>query len=680
MAVLWTIPERCRRCYSCVRDCPAKAIQVVAGQARVIPERCIACGNCVKVCAQGAKRVRDDIEEVQGLLAGDKPVFACIAPSFPAAFDTVEPGRVIQAIRALGFAEVWEVAFGAELVAPAYLRLFNEARRTGKPVIATPCPAVVAYVEKYLPELHEYLAPIVSPKVAVARAIRQKHNGNVRVVFMGPCVAKKQHLHTESNSALDAVLTFDELHRMFVAAGVDPAEQPVSSFDGPRAHIGRTFPISGGLLKTAGMGADLLDGEIVGTEGKNRVLATLKDLAAGRSHALFYDLLFCEGCIDGPMMLNDLSVLARKELLVGHINDRARFVSHRELAESLAEYEGLDLTRKFERENLSLPQPAEEDILRTLERMRKALPNDQLNCGACGYPTCREKAIAVCQGLAEPAMCLPFLVDELEQVVTDLRQSHEDLATTQKQLLRSERLASMGQLSAGIAHELNNPLGTILLYSHMLMREVRDDRGKEDLQLIVSEATRCKDIVRGLLDFARKSRVSKAPADMKEVIDEIASIAKARADEMRVVVTTAVAENLPVLMIDRVQLRQALVNVAMNAVDSMPGGGSLHLAARLSDSGDDVRIEITDTGCGIPPENLSRLFTPFFTTKAMGKGTGLGLAITYGVIKMHSGDITVDSEVGKGTTFTIRLPVRTAEAIGDDGSAREYRVEEQYFR
>ena len=133
MAVLWTIPERCRRCYTCVRDCPAKAIQVVSGQARVVPERCIACGNCVKVCAQGAKRVRDDIDEVRDMLAGDKPVFACIAPSYPAAFDTVEPGRVIQAIRALGFAEVWEVAFGAELVAPAYLRLFNEARRTGKP-------------------------------------------------------------------------------------------------------------------------------------------------------------------------------------------------------------------------------------------------------------------------------------------------------------------------------------------------------------------------------------------------------------------------------------------------------------------------------------------------------------------------------------------------------------------
>jgi signal transduction histidine kinase/NAD-dependent dihydropyrimidine dehydrogenase PreA subunit len=680
MAVLWTIPERCRRCYTCVRDCPAKAIQVVAGQARVVPERCIACGNCVKVCAQGAKRVRDDVDEVNGLLAGSQPVFACLAPSFPAAFHTVVPGRVIQAVRALGFAEVWEVAFGAELVAPAYQRLFEEARRTGRPVITTPCPAVVTYVEKYLPELHPFLAPVVSPKVAVARAIRQRHNGTVRVVFIGPCVAKKQHLQTSSNTALDAVLTFDELQRMFTAAGIDPADQSVSSFDGPRAHIGRTFPISGGLLKTAGMGSDLLEGEIVGTEGKDRVLMTLRELAAGRSKALFYDLLFCEGCIDGPMMLNDLSVLARKELLVRHINERARFVSHRELAESLAEFEGLDLTRSFMQEDLVLPQPSDQDIAQVLERMRKTDPQDQLNCGACGYPTCKEKAIAVCQGLAEPAMCLPFLVDELEQVVVDLRHSHEELATTQKQLLRSERLASMGQLSAGIAHELNNPLGTILLYSHMLMREVKDDQGQEDLKLIVSEATRCKDIVRGLLDFARKSRVSKAPARIDQILDEVVTIARPRSVESNVNVLTEVEADLPVLMIDHIQLRQALVNLVMNAVDSMPDGGTLRMSVRSACNGDDIRIEIADTGCGIPPENLSRLFTPFFTTKAMGKGTGLGLAITYGVVKMHSGDITVDSELGRGTTFTIRLPIRTAESAAEDGSAREYRVEEQYFR
>ena len=133
MAVLWTIPERCRRCYTCVRECPAKAIRVENGQAQVIPERCIACGNCVKVCAQGAKQVQDDVPRVRAMLASGRPVIACIAPAFPAAFDRVEPGRVIQAVRKLGFAEVWEVAFGAELLVPEYVRLFHQARRTGQP-------------------------------------------------------------------------------------------------------------------------------------------------------------------------------------------------------------------------------------------------------------------------------------------------------------------------------------------------------------------------------------------------------------------------------------------------------------------------------------------------------------------------------------------------------------------
>jgi len=679
--VLWTIPERCRRCYTCVRDCPAKAIQVVAGQARVMPERCVACGNCVKVCAQGAKRVRDDTAKVRELLRGQRPVFACLAPSFAAAFHSVEAGRVLAAIRALGFAEVWEVAFGAELVAPVYRRLFEEARKARRPLIATPCPAVVSYVEKYLPALVPFLAPVVSPMEAVARAIRHRHDGGVRVVFIGPCIAKKHQVEpVEEGGAVDAVLTFEELQRMFDEDGIHPARRPLSSFDGPRAHVGRAFPISGGLLRTAGLGTDLLENEIVGTDGKDRVLEDLRELAAGRSGALFHDLLFCQGCIDGPKMLNDLSVLARREILVRHIRERERFVTARELAESLDEFADLDLQRRFAPEDMTLPMPGEEAIREALARMRKTDAQDQLNCGACGYPTCREKAIAVCQGLAEPAMCLPFLVEELEQVVRDLRQSHEQLATTQKQLLRSERLASMGQLSAGIAHELNNPLGTILLYSHMLMREIGDLGHREDLQLIVSEATRCKDIVRGLLDFARKSRVSKAPADLREVIEEIAAISRPRAAENGVETTLEVAPGLPTLMIDRVQLRQALVNVVMNAIDSMPGGGRLRLAARSSADGGDVILEISDTGCGIPPENLPRLFTPFFTTKSMGKGTGLGLAITYGVIKMHSGDITVDSQVGKGTTFLIRLPVHGSDGSEEEGSVREYRVEEHYFR
>ena len=169
-----------------------------------------------------------------------------------------------------------------------------------------------------------------------------------------------------------------------------------------------------------------------------------------------------------------------------------------------------------------LPQPTEEQIAGTLMLMRKFTPEDQLNCGSCGYPSCREKAIAVCQGLAEVDMCLPYLVEELETTLTKLQQSHQELATTQNRLVQTERLASMGQISAGVAHEINNPLSTILLYSHMLLKQHQtQDPENEDIQMIVNEATRCRYIMRGLLDFARQSRVVKALTDLGTLIREV---------------------------------------------------------------------------------------------------------------------------------------------------------------
>jgi len=190
MGIVTTIPEKCKRCYTCVRECPAKAIKVEHGQAMVIEERCIACGNCVKVCAQKAKRIADSIAEVQRMLDAHERVFACLAPSFPAAFWPTRPGKIVAAARKLGFEQVWEVAFGAELISREYNKLFKEAQRTGRRVIATPCPAIVTFVEKYMPALHDALAPIVSPMIATARAIRKRHGSDVRIVFIGPCIAK----------------------------------------------------------------------------------------------------------------------------------------------------------------------------------------------------------------------------------------------------------------------------------------------------------------------------------------------------------------------------------------------------------------------------------------------------------------------------------------------------------
>ena len=667
MAIVTTIPEKCKRCYTCVRECPAKAIKVEGGQAMVIEERCIACGNCVKVCAQKAKLIEDSIAGVKVLLKGEQRVFACLAPSFPAAFHSTRPGKIVAAVRELGFDDVWEVAFGAELISVEYAKLFKEAQRTGRTVIATPCPAIVAYVEKFVPALHEYLAPIVSPMIAAARAIRQRHADEARIVFIGPCIAKKNEIRDPCvEGIVDSVLSFRELADMIREAGIVPGELAESGFDSPRCHVGRTFAISGGLLKTAGLSADILENDILITEGKARVLDVLRELAEGKSQARFFDVLFCEGCINGPKMLSELSVFARKDIIADYVNEQSRYTTQKDLAEAAAEFGGLDLSRGFTRQNLKLRQPTEAEIAEALRQMKKFAPDDQLNCGACGYPNCREKAIAVCQGLAEPEMCLPYLVEELEATCDRLQQSHAELESAQQQLLRTERLASMGQLSAGVAHEINNPLGTVLLYSHLLLKQLKDgDPARDDLQMIVGEATRCKGIVRGLLDFARQSRVSKAPTDLETLIGEALASTAPRAEREQVRLARDTEGRLPMMMIDGPQIRQMVLNLIENAIDATAGGGEVRIGAHVCDTGNAVMIEVSDTGCGIPEEHLSKLFTPFFTTKEIGRGTGLGLAIAYGVVKMHSGDIAVESEVGKGTTFRVQLPVGRQEDEDD---------------
>ena len=664
MGIVSTIPERCRRCYTCVRECPAKAIKVIAGQATVIAEQCIACGQCVKVCTQKAKRIEDSTMLVQRMLDGGEKVFACLAPSFPVAFARVSPGRMVGSLRTLGFAEVWEVAFGAELISGEYTALVRQAIRDGRTVLATPCPAIVSYVQKYMPALHDALAPVVSPMIATARAIRQRRGAGVRVVFIGPCIAKKAEIRDPYvQGTVDAVLTNEELAGMFEAAGIDPQGVEPAAFDSPPCGLGRSIPISGGLLRSAGFDADILQNSVLVTEGRERVMGALKELAEGTSKVRMLDVLFCEGCINGPKMASSMSMFARKEMLTDYVNEQNRSTVPRDPTEGFADFDGLDLHREFSEQAVVLPRPTEEQIADTLRRMRKFTLEDQLNCGSCGYPSCREKAIAVCQGLAEVSMCLPYLVEELESTLQVLQKSHQ---AAQDRLVQTERLASMGQISAGVAHEINNPLSTILLYSHMLLKAHRDGGPEsEDLQMIVNEANRCRYIMRGLLDFARQSRVVKAPTDLGMLIRDLVDSMLMKLGESPIRVRSEVQGGLPPLMLDAEQVRQMLANLVQNGVDAVeaaaslgdaPAGGEVVVSAGLDESHSLAVLRVRDTGSGMPPEMLSEIFTPFYTTKQLGKGTGMGLSIVYGVVKMHAGDISVDSEVGKGTTFTIRLP------------------------
>jgi two-component system, NtrC family, sensor kinase len=661
MPVVWTIEERCKRCYTCIRECPAKAIKVEKGQAKVIADRCVGCGHCVRVCTQQAKAVLSGTGHVRHMLDSDETVVAMLAPSFPAACPDVEPDRIIGALRALGFRRVVEVAFGADLVNREYVRVSRattaEARGAELPVMTTACPAINNYVVKYASDLVDNLAPIVSPMIAMGRIVRRMYGAQVRTVFIGPCAAKKLEMtDPEVADAVDEVLTFSEMEAMLAEASVDMRTAAPSDFDPPHPNLGRLYPISGGLIRSSGLPFDLMDNDIILTEGKARALKLIECLQNREVSAKMADVLFCEGCINGPFMNHSSNHFMRKQRVVEYTESRRSSLDYEEWKHALEECGDVPLSRRFTALRVPSMKPSREDLAAILERINKFTPADELNCGSCGYDSCRDYATAVYQGLAEEEMCSPFLIDKLQLTQTELKDSLTELADTQEQLIQHEKLASIGQLAAGVAHEVNNPLGSIMLFSHLILQQLDDtDPKTKDVRFIIDEAGRCQKIVSGLLDFAREGRLTLQRHTVQSILDKLVAIVEKHSRFASVVIERDVDAALPALEIDGDQIYQVCLNIAMNAAEAMPDGGTLRItAARTTGM---VVLRFTDTGCGIAPEHMGKVFTPFFTTKQIGHGTGLGLAIAYGIIKMHRGNIRVESTPGTGTTFIIELPI-----------------------
>ena len=653
-------------CYTCVRECPAKAIRIVEGQAQVVPDRCIACGNCVKVCSQNAKQPIRTTDRVCALLSGEETVCAIVAPSFPAAFEDIAFPDLVSMIRRLGFDVVAEVGFGADLVAERYRRLLAES--TGKRYIATSCPAIFGYVERYYPDLVPQLAPIVSPMVAMARVMRHLHGESVKVVFIGPCIAKKIESDSETiPDEVDAAITFVELRDLFAVAGVEPADASDEDFDPPHAEMGAVFPIGRGMLQAAGVSEDLVDGRVIATEGRNNFLEAIKEFASGNLEAELLEVLACQGCIMGPGVGNEDPRYRRRARVSQYVRERIDRGDHDVWNAYMDRFADLSLDRPFTEHDQRIGIPDEHEMQRILRRMGKFAPADELNCGACGYDTCREHAVAIFKGLAESEMCLPYTIDKLRTTIQELANSHEELANTQEALMHSEKLASMGQLAAGIAHEVNNPLGVVLMYAHILLDDCRpeaDNAGMAgDLRMIAEQADRCKKIVSGLLHFARQNRVLRQPTDVRELLSKSLDTVP-RPEGIDVEVEHALDDETCIAEIDRDQIIQVVTNLVSNAYQAMGPGGTLSVRTEPRDG--QVVLRVTDTGCGIAEENRKKIFDPFFTTKQMGKGTGLGLSVAYGIIKMHKGNIAVESnddpQAGPtGTTFTVELPRQGAD-------------------
>jgi two-component system NtrC family sensor kinase len=650
--LVYTIKELCRTCYTCVRECPAKAIRIVGGQAEVIDERCIACGNCTKVCSQGAKVFLNTTERVQRLLESNSRIAAIIAPSFPAEFPDIPDHFVLTGmIRSLGFEFVAEVSFGADLVADRYKKLMSENKNF---YISSDCPSIVNYVKFFHPALVGNLAPIVSPMVAMSRVIRERYGRETKIVFMGPCVAKKAE-----SPEIDEAITFTELREMFAEKGITAENSKPIGFNEPLGGRGAIFPVARGLLQTAKISDNAITGNIIAAEGRIDFQGALKEFEAGLINNQHMELLCCEGCIMGPGLSKNGKQYNRRALVSSYAKSKMQNMDSDNWQKSFDEFSELDLSIQHKHEDHPIEILDENDVNDVLIKMGKKTKKDQLDCGACGYESCVEHAIAIKKGLAEVEMCLPYTIEKLHKSVKDLALSNEKLSSMKQALKQSEKLAHMGQLSAGIAHELNNPLGVVIMYSNILLEETSPgDPVMEDLKLIVEQAGRCKKIVAGLLNFARKNQVNHQLVSIKDLVNH--SLGSLIIPEKIRINISDMTTN-PEAMLDSEQMVQVLTNLVKNAIDAMPEGGTIDI--KLEDTLGDVIITISDTGTGIKEEDRAKIFEPFFTTKSIGQGTGLGLATAYGVVKMHKGQITAESNTDTakgptGTSFRIVLPRR----------------------
>ena len=538
----------CKNCYKCIRHCPVKSIRFSGNRAYVVYDECILCGQCYVVCPQNAKETVDETEIVDAMLAdASAPVIASVAPSFIAYFEGASIGTLTDALKILGFAGVEETARGATMVKREFEKMLLEKKQDV--IITSCCHSVNLLIGKHYPNVMKYLAPVVSPMQAHCQDIKERFP-NAHTVFIGPCLSKKDEAY---NGTVDAVLTFRELATMLKRAGVT-VENGEDNEEKTRARL---FPVVGGVIRTM----DIPEGSgytYLTVDGVENCKAALSDIAAGNVHNCFIEMNACAGgCIGGPVMEKYRNSPVRHYKAILEYAGKEDFGVPAYASEFLHKDRGYIGVTKV--------MPTEDEIRAILKSTGKVKPSDELNCGTCGYETCREKAIAVFQGKADINMCLPFLMQKAERFTGNILSNtpngiivvNEDLEVQQinKSALKMFNIQSAADVMGDQIVRLMDPLPFLdVLDEHKQVRGRREYYAEYnkyfDLTIIHDKASRIliailRDITDEEEERIKKENISRATVDIADkvvdkqmrIVQEIASLLGETAAETKIALT-----------------------------------------------------------------------------------------------------------------------------------------------
>lgn len=441
--------SNCKNCYKCIRHCPVKSIRFSDDQAHIIPEECILCGHCFVACPQNAKEIRNDVAKAKELIKSGQPVYASIAPSFVANYDNVTIKSMEDALKKLGFAAVEETAIGATIVKKQYENMVKDAQQDV--IISTCCHTVNLLVQKHFPKAIPYLAKVVSPMQAHCLDIKM-HHPEAKTVFIGPCIAKKEEAE-RYEGIVDCALTFEELSEWLY----DEKIQFNYIEDDSQEGRARLFPTSGGILKTMHT-EELKDYSFLTIDGIENCINAIEDILNGNIHKCFIEMSACAGsCIGGPAMDKNHRMPIRDYVAVTNYAEEDDF-NVASISEKIIKKE----FETLEERSIMVSDSAIEEVLR---EMGKTKPEDELNCGSCGYNTCREKALAVLQGKATITMCLPYLKEKAESFSDNIIQNTPNAIIVLNENLEVQQInkAACRLINNASQHDvLGNPVVRIL--------------------------------------------------------------------------------------------------------------------------------------------------------------------------------------------------------------------------